>query len=68
MAVAGSDPVLMLTGPILATEKILDRSGLSLDRIDLAEINEAFAPVVQAWLAETGADGQRDSWWNASDP
>ncbi|MGV9852463.1 acetyl-CoA C-acetyltransferase [Streptomyces sp. NPDC003442] len=59
MAVVGSDPVLMLTGPIPATEKILDRSGLSLDRIDLVEINEAFAPVVQAWLSETGADPER---------
>ncbi|QLH20099.1 acetyl-CoA C-acetyltransferase [Streptomyces sp. Rer75] len=59
MAVVGSDPVLMLTGPIPATEKVLDRSGLALDRIDLVEINEAFAPVVQAWLAETGADPER---------
>ncbi|MFF7656124.1 acetyl-CoA C-acetyltransferase [Streptomyces sp. NPDC007983] len=59
MAVVGSDPVLMLTGPIPATEKILDRSGVPLDRIDLVEINEAFAPVVQAWLAETGADPER---------
>lgn len=59
MAVVGSDPVLMLTGPIPATERIFDRSGLSLDRIDLVEINEAFAPVVQAWLRETGADPER---------
>ncbi|RNG38593.1 acetyl-CoA C-acetyltransferase [Streptomyces botrytidirepellens] len=59
MAVVGSDPVLMLTGPIPATEKVLDRSGLTLGRIDLVEINEAFAPVVQAWLAETGADPER---------
>ncbi|EFL21238.1 thiolase [Streptomyces himastatinicus ATCC 53653] len=59
MAVVGSDPVFMLTGPIPATEKVLDRSGLDLDRIDLVEINEAFAPVVQAWLAETGADPER---------
>lgn len=53
---AGSDPVLMLTGPIPATEKLLERSGLTLDDIDLFEINEAFASVVLAWQKETGAD------------
>ncbi len=52
----GSDPVLMLTGPIVATEKILRDTGLSIDDIDLVEINEAFASVVLAWLAETHAD------------
>ncbi|MBV1855845.1 thiolase family protein [Catellatospora tritici] len=55
-AVTGSDPVLMLTGVIPATRKVLQRAGLSLDDIDLFEVNEAFAAVVLAWLAETGAD------------
>jgi len=52
----GSDPVLMLDGPIPATHKILDRAGLSIDEIDVIEINEAFASVVLAWQAEIGAD------------
>ena len=52
----GSDPVLMLDGPIPATRKILDRVGLSIDEIDVIEINEAFASVVLAWRAEIGAD------------
>ena len=55
-AVAGVDPVTMLTGPIPATEKVLKRAGLALDDIDLFEVNEAFASVIGAWLAETGAD------------
>ena len=55
-SVAGSDPVMMLTGPIPATEKILERSGLSIDDIDLFEVNEAFASVVLAWQKESGAD------------
>ena len=55
-ALAGVDPVTMLTGPIPATQKILARSGLSLDDIDLVEINEAFASVVLAWQKELGAD------------
>lgn len=54
--VVGSDPVLMLSGPIPATRKALERAGLSIDEIDVIEINEAFAPVVLAWLAEIGAD------------
>ncbi|MEV0685405.1 thiolase family protein [Nocardia sp. NPDC050378] len=58
-AVAGSDPVLMLTGPIPATEKVLRRAGLTLDEIGVYEVNEAFAPVPLAWLAETGADPAR---------
>jgi acetyl-CoA C-acetyltransferase len=58
-AVVGSDPVLMLTGPIPATERVLDRAGLKLDQIDSVEINEAFASVVLAWLHETGADPDR---------
>jgi acetyl-CoA C-acetyltransferase len=52
----GVDPVLMLTGPIDATQQLLKRSGLRIDDIDLFEINEAFASVVLAWAKETGAD------------
>ena len=52
----GSDPVLMLTGPIPATEKVLRRSGLRLSEIGAFEVNEAFAPVPLAWLADIGAD------------
>ncbi|MFB6834699.1 thiolase family protein [Streptomyces hydrogenans] len=55
-AVTGSDPLLMLTGVIPATEKVLRRAGLDLADIDLFEINEAFASVVLAWSQETGAD------------
>lgn len=55
-ALAGVDPVMMLTGPIPATEKVLEKAGLSIDDIDLFEINEAFASVIGAWLRETGAD------------
>jgi acetyl-CoA C-acetyltransferase len=58
-AVTGSDPVAMLTGPIAATAKALERSGLTIDEIDLFEINEAFAPVVLAWQRETGAPAER---------
>jgi acetyl-CoA acyltransferase len=54
--VVGSDPTLMLTGPIAATEKALKKAGLTIDDIDLFEVNEAFAPVPLAWLKETGAD------------
>ncbi len=56
LALAGSDPVYMLTGPIPATEKALAKSGLKIDDIDVTEINEAFAPVVLAWLRDVGAD------------
>lgn len=52
--VVGSDPVLMLDGPIPATQQVLRRAGLSLDEIDLIEINEAFACVVLAWAKELG--------------
>ncbi|MFC4913091.1 thiolase family protein [Actinomadura gamaensis] len=58
-AVAGDDPLLMLTAIIPATAKALARSGLALDDIDLFEVNEAFSPVVLAWLRETGADPAR---------
>jgi acetyl-CoA acyltransferase len=57
--VVGSAPMPMLTGPIPATEKLLARTGLSLDDIGVVEINEAFASVVLAWAAETGADLDR---------
>jgi acetyl-CoA acyltransferase len=55
-AVTGADPVLMLTGPIPATEKVLNKVGVSLGEVGVFEVNEAFAPVPMAWLAETGAD------------
>jgi len=58
-AVSGADPIMMLTGPIPATEKVLRRSGLSIEDIGAFEVNEAFAPVPLAWLAETGADPDR---------
>jgi acetyl-CoA acyltransferase len=56
MVVAANDPVIMLTAPMPATEKALKRSGLSIGDIGSFEVNEAFAPVPLAWLAETGAD------------
>ena len=56
---AGADPVIMLTAPIPATRKALARSGLSVDDIGVFEVNEAFAPVPLAWLAETGAEESR---------
>jgi acetyl-CoA acyltransferase len=55
-AVVGSDPLLMLTGVLPATEKVLRNAGLRLDDIDLFEVNEAFASVVLSWQQETGAD------------
>ena len=59
MMVEGSDPIMMLTGPIPATARLLERSGVALGEIGVFEVNEAFAPVVLAWLAETGADPAR---------
>jgi acetyl-CoA acetyltransferase family protein len=58
-ALAGVDPVMMLTGPIPATSKVLERSGLRLEDIDLVEINEAFASVVLAWEREHHPDMSR---------
>ncbi|WP_217567374.1 thiolase family protein [Streptomyces sp. GbtcB7] len=58
-AVTGSDPLLMLTGVIPATEKVLRKAGLALGDIDLFEVNEAFASVVLTWQQETGADLSR---------
>ena len=60
-ALAGTDPVTMLTGPIPATKKALEKVGLSLEDIDLVEINEAFASVVLAWKKELGIE---DSWFD----
>ncbi len=57
--VAADDPVIMLTGPLPATAKVLAKSGLKLDDIGVYEVNEAFAPVPLAWLIETGADPDR---------
>jgi acetyl-CoA acyltransferase len=55
-AVAGDDPIFMLTGIIPATHKVLARAGLTIDDIDAFEVNEAFSSVVLAWQADTGAD------------
>ncbi|MDQ3644556.1 MAG: thiolase family protein [Actinomycetota bacterium] len=55
----GVDPVIMLTGPIPATRKLLERNGMTMDDIDLVEINEAFAPVVAAWQRELNPDMAR---------
>lgn len=57
--VVGVDPILMLHGVIPATERVLARTGLTIGDIDVAEVNEAFAPVVLAWLQETKADPER---------
>ncbi|GAA2093073.1 thiolase family protein [Brevibacterium salitolerans] len=56
---AGADPKIMLTAPIPATQKALERSGLSIDDIGVFEVNEAFAPVPLAWLNDLGADASR---------
>lgn len=55
----GSDPHLMLTGPVPATKKVLEKAGMSLEQIDLFEVNEAFATVVKMWEKETGADMEK---------
>jgi acetyl-CoA C-acetyltransferase len=59
LAVTGSDPVYMLTGPIPATEQALAKGHLSVDDIDVFEVNEAFAPVLIAWSRDTGASLSR---------
>ncbi|WP_085505402.1 thiolase family protein [Thalassobacillus devorans] len=58
-SVVGSDPTFMLTGPVPATYKVLQKAGLSLEDMDLFEVNEAFAPVPLFWLKETGADADK---------
>jgi len=55
----GVDPVLMLTGPIPATRKILERNGMTIDDLDLIEVNEAFASVIAAWARELGPDMEK---------
>ncbi|MFM7061778.1 MAG: acetyl-CoA C-acetyltransferase [Actinomycetes bacterium] len=59
LSVRGDDPIMMLSAPIRATEYALGKAGMTIDEIDAVEINEAFASVVLAWLAETGADPAR---------
>ncbi|MCR2794056.1 acetyl-CoA C-acyltransferase [Microbacterium sp. zg.Y625] len=65
-AVVGDDPLMMLTGPIPATARILERSGLGIDDLDVYEVNEAFASVPLAWAAETGADPARLNPWGGA--
>ena len=65
-ALAGDDPVMMLTAIIPATRKILERASMPLDRIDCFEVNEAFASVVLAWLKETGANPDRTNRWGGA--
>lgn len=57
--VVGSDPIMMLTAPIPATAKVLEKAGLTSEKIDYFEVNEAFAPVVLAWQRETGVGADR---------
>ncbi|MGZ4693811.1 MAG: acetyl-CoA C-acetyltransferase [Acidimicrobiales bacterium] len=59
LSVRGGDPVFMLSAPIPATEYALNKAGMTIDQIDLVEINEAFASVVLAWQKETGADPEK---------
>ena len=59
ISVLADDPVMMLSAPIPATKRAFEKTGMSIDDIDLVEINEAFAPVVLAWLKETGADPEK---------
>jgi acetyl-CoA C-acetyltransferase len=56
MSVLADDPIMMLSAPIAATKRALQKAGMTIDDIDLVEINEAFAPVVMAWMRELGAD------------
>ncbi|MFT3797523.1 thiolase family protein [Microbacterium sp.] len=65
-AVTGDDPLMMLTGPIPATRRILERSGLTIDDLDAYEVNEAFASVPLAWAAELGADAAKLNPWGGA--
>ena len=65
-AVVGDDPLMMLTGPIPATARILERSGLGIDDLDVYEVNEAFASVPLAWAVETGADPAKLNPWGGA--
>lgn len=65
-AVVGDDPLLMLTGPIPATRRILERSGLGVDQIDAFEVNEAFASVPLAWVHDIGANEERLNPWGGA--
>jgi acetyl-CoA acyltransferase len=65
-AVVGDDPMLMLTGPIPATRRILERSGLSVDDLDAYEVNEAFASVPLAWQRELDADPAKLNPWGGA--
>jgi acetyl-CoA C-acetyltransferase/acetyl-CoA acyltransferase len=64
--VVGVDPLTMLRGPIPATNELLDDNDLTVDDVDRFEVNEAFASVVAAWLAETGADWERTNVWGGA--
>jgi len=64
--VVGVDPVTMLTGPIPATEELLERNDLAVGDVDRFEVNEAFASVIAAWLEETGADWDRVNVWGGA--
>ena len=65
-AVVGDDPIMMLTGPIPATRRILERSGLSIDDLDAYEVNEAFASVPLSWAQELGADPAKLNPWGGA--
>jgi len=64
--VVGVDPVTMLTGPIPATQQLLEENDMTASDVDRYEVNEAFAPVVSAWLEETGADWDRTNVWGGA--
>ena len=65
-AITGDDPLLLLTGPIPATRRILERTGLEIDDLDAYEVNEAFASVPLAWAAELGADAAKLNPWGGA--
>lgn len=64
--VVGVDPITMLTGPVPATQEILEENSLSIDDVDLFEVNEAFAPVIAMWLEATGAEWTRTNVWGGA--